>query len=319
MLLGISDDARRRAPPARPPALTLATCVAAAALAAPPALADELEPAKRVSRSLWAVVPDAPPAGREPTRAEIADTAVAIDAGRLVAACDVLGDRREVLLWRNDERLTARSAGADATGRVCELGVPAGARLSQVEDLRAPADLRPGDPVVAEFNETSAVGLLAASRIADDGRSADGELRAKLDLPADVRGAVLVDADGCLVGLVAIDRRDRGIVVPVPPGPPAAPGFAARDIVEGGLAEHPASLAARTDDPSLMSSGERDPDSDKADGPGPGRADRSEAASDATRSHAKDDNTASEAGQHGDGSSGHDTASDADRAPGGDH
>src|SRR4051794_22893543 len=94
---------------------------AAAAFAADPETEgprDRIELARRVSRSLWAVVPDSSgDAGKE----RVTGSAVALGPGRLLAACGALGRRTEVALRRHDESPTARAAGSDPTGPACLL------------------------------------------------------------------------------------------------------------------------------------------------------------------------------------------------------
>ena len=195
---------------------------AAAAFAADPATEgprDRLELARRVSRSLWAVVPDpSADSGRE----RVTGSAVALGPDRLLVACGALGRRTEVALRRHEERRTARVAGSDPTGQACLLTVPGDAPLDPPRALRDPAGLRPGEAVYAVYNESADAGVLVEGRLAD-GR--DGLLRASLGLPGEVGSAALFDVDGNLVGVGAADPREAGAAWAVPPERAAATGL----------------------------------------------------------------------------------------------
>lgn len=195
---------------------------------------DKLELAQRVSRSLWAVIPD--PSGgaaQEP----VAGSAVALGPGRLLAACGALGRRTEVLLWRHDQRRTARVAGSDPTGQACILAVPDDTALDPPQGVRDPAGLRPGEAVYAVYNETGEEGVLAEGRLAGE---RDGVLRANLGLPAEVGSAVLFNADASLIGVGAADPREAGTAWAVPPERAAAPDLAVVPIEPLAASEAPA-------------------------------------------------------------------------------
>ena len=196
---------------------------AAAAFAADPETEgprDRMELARRVSRSLWALVPD--PSG-DTGQERVTGSAVALGPGRLLAACGALGRRTEVALRRHEERRTARVAGSDPTGQACLLAVPDDAPLDPPQGVRDPAGLRPGEAVYAVYNETVDEGVLVEGRLED---ARGGLLRASLGLPGGVGGAVLFDADGNLVGVGAADPREAGTAWAVPPERAAAPDLA---------------------------------------------------------------------------------------------
>lgn len=196
---------------------------AAAAFAADPETEgprDRMELARRVSRSLWALVPD--PSG-DTGQERVTGSAVALGPGRLLAACGALGRRTEVALRRHEERRTARVAGSDPTGQACLLAVPDDAPLDPPQGVRDPAGLRPGEAVYAVYNETVDEGVLVEGRLEDP---RGGLLRASLGLPGGVGGAVLFDADGNLVGVGAADPREAGTAWAVPPERAAAPDLA---------------------------------------------------------------------------------------------
>ena len=167
-----------------------------------------MELARRVSRSLWALVPD--PSG-DTGQEQVTGSAVALGPGRLLAVCGALGRRTEVALRRHEERRTARVAGSDPTGQACLLAVPDDTPLDPPQGVRDPAGLRPGEAVYAVYNETVDEGVLVEGRLED---ARGGLLRASLGLPGGVGGAVLFDADGNLVGVGAATRGR-----PAPPGP----------------------------------------------------------------------------------------------------
>ena len=196
---------------------------AAAAFAADPESEgprDRMELARRVSRSLWALVPD--PSG-DTGKERVTGSAVALGPGRLLAACGALGRRTEVALRRHEERRTARVAGSDPTGQACFLAVPDDTPLDPPQGVRDPAGLRPGEAVYAVYNETVDEGVLVEGRLED---ARGGLLRASLGLPGGVGGAVLFDADGNLVGVGAADPREAGTAWAVPPERAAAPDLA---------------------------------------------------------------------------------------------
>src|SRR3954447_25783518 len=135
---------------------------AAAAFAADPETEgprDRMELARRVSRSLWALMPD--PSG-DTGQERVTGSAVALGPGRLLAACGALGRRTEVALRRHEERRTARVAGSDPTGQACLLAVPDAAPLDPPQDVRDPSGLRPGEAV---YNATVDEGVLVEGRL----------------------------------------------------------------------------------------------------------------------------------------------------------
>ncbi len=196
---------------------------AAAAFAADPESEgprDRMELARRVSRSLWALVPD--PSG-DTGKERVTGSAVALGPGRLLAACGALGRRTEVALWRHEERRTARVAGSDPTGQACFLAVPDDTPLDPPQGVRDPTGLRPGEAVYAVCNETVDEGVLVEGRLED---SRGGLMGGSLGLPGGVGGAVLFDADGNLVGVGAADPREAGTAWAVAPERAAAPDLA---------------------------------------------------------------------------------------------
>ncbi len=188
----------------------------------------EKEVAKRVSRSLWAVLPETPRYKRDLAAERISGSAVAVGEGQLLVACEALSGRVEVALWRHNKYRLGRLTGADAARRACVLSAP-DAPLNLLRGFRDPTDLRPGEPVYALFNETSAEVALAEGRLqaATPGAADRGLLRVDLALPDDVRSAVLFDAAGSIVGVGGADPRAAlpGAVVAAPLTPALAPGL----------------------------------------------------------------------------------------------
>jgi hypothetical protein len=203
------------------------------------ASSDRMEMARAVSRSMWAIVP-AMTRKDEVKASQITGSAVAVSADRLLAACGALDDRQEVALWRHDTHLTGRLVTADATGHICTLQVLE-KTLRPVRGLRDPTSLEPGEPVYAVFNETSAEGALAEGRLE---ASESGQLAVSLNLPNEVRSAVIFDGAGNLLGMGATDPR--------------APGATVAALVDRALAPElaPLGVAALTQGPTSATAGE---------------------------------------------------------------
>jgi hypothetical protein len=220
--------------------------------------------AKLVSRSVWGLVPDAPARKAEVAPGMVRGSAVAVDAGRLLASCRAVAGRERVGLVRHNKYRLARVVASGAADEVCVLSAP-DAPLNVAAGFRSLGDLRPGEPVYALASRGGAEPELAEGRMADGGAGDGSRIVAALALPPDVLSAVLFDGDGNLLGLGAAAGAGRTIAGPVTAL--LAPGLANRDA---GIAT-PAPAAAAVAAPSAAPSPDGE---DPASAQAPGGAER---------------------------------------------
>lgn len=191
----------------------------AALAASPPGNPPAKDAAKRASRAVWGVVPEAPRYKKDLRPGSIQGSAVAVAADTLLTSCRVVGKRAQVGLVRHAKYYKARVERPGPPGsprsEVCRLRV-AGAPLTLASGLREMADLRLGEPVFALVNRTSAEFVLASGALVDKGGPARARLGADLALLAGTRSAVLFDANGNLLAIAAAGRAGT------PPAPTAA-------------------------------------------------------------------------------------------------
>jgi hypothetical protein len=161
---------------------------------------DNEQAARTVSRSIWGVVPSAPKRKADLAPELIRGSAVAVSDDTLLADCRAVRDRSRVGLWRHNKYRIARVAGRDPDGQVCALRVAEGP-LQAAPAYRALGDLRVGEPVLAFTNETSADLLLTHGWLAATSATPDPFLETTLVLPPGTLSAVVLDAQGNLIGL----------------------------------------------------------------------------------------------------------------------
>ena len=153
--------------------------------------------ARKVARSLWGVVPDAPERKADVDLGAIKGSAVAVAPDTLLVSCRAVGRPERVGLERQNKYRLAHVVGTDPGGSVCVLSAP-DAPLTPAPGYRSAGDLRPGEPVYALSHRNSFDMTLAAGRIA---AGPGGGLAADLEMPGDRLAVVLFDRFGDLVGV----------------------------------------------------------------------------------------------------------------------
>jgi S1-C subfamily serine protease len=169
---------------------------------APRATADQAEEqanaaAKRVARSLWGVVPDAPERKQDVDLGAIRGSAVAVAGDRLLVSCRAVHQPERVGLERQNKYRLARVIATDPGRTICVLSAP-NAPLTPAPGYRTAGDLRPGEPVYALSNRDSFDVTLSSGRIE---AGPDGRVAASLEIPGDRLAVVLFDRAGDLVGI----------------------------------------------------------------------------------------------------------------------
>jgi hypothetical protein len=212
--------------------------------------------ARRVARSLWGVVPDAPERKADVDLGAIKGSAVAVAPDTLLVSCRALRQPERVGLERQNKYRLARVVGTDPGGSVCVLGAP-DAPLSPATGYRSAGDLRPGEPVYALSHRNSFDMTLAAGRIV---AGPAGRLAADLEMPGDRLGVVLFDRFGDLVGIGSGPAAPGAPVDLATLAGPLVPGLPNHD--HGGAA--PRQAPAPTTPPRDLPEQEEDP-------PGPGQ------------------------------------------------
>ena len=182
---------------------------------------------RQATRSIWAVVPDAPRRKADLQPALIRGAAVAIAPDRLIAFCTATGGRARVGLVRHNKYRLA-TVEPDQTGQLCRLNVENGP-LNPALGYRTFADVRVGEPVTALASATASEVTLSRGWLAGKG-TADDPFLETTAAPPDTASVVLIDGAGNLIGLGGAGPTSDATLVAVPVTPELVAGLANHDL-----------------------------------------------------------------------------------------